>query len=484
MRRNSLKPVVVLAAVGFCLTVLLAGCNREELPLAQSSSPQQNLEVKSRVSVLLDDPVPVQRVELPGEALAEWRLHAPERPTLLLLADNPMLAPVPPVLRERVGTLLAESAREEIARRSFSKSSDPLMMPVMTVDAALRAGWFSRIVWVLPLRDPAQELSVEAYRQQLRENHMMDEGELLRLEAEKYLLRGTVRGTPFLAGALDRLPPLAGPVIVHIDQSYFQNCYKNEVATPLLSIVYDTLFQLRERQLPVLAVTFAHGNLEERVSLDVRFLGEILAHFVEHPERANDPAPPNWQRQADIFHLELLFEKDKMRDLALAMERDDSESAWVKFALYRVAAAKKAGDSALDYLAEAVRRDPVYAIEYLNLAQMAYEKRRPDAALQMLERAAAVFPDNPQIKLKQAQLVDEVGDRKTALQLVEQLQQLPWSPVYYPQMPDYLQGFREYLQTAPSPSRPAPSSAGWPGGMLQGGSRSSTRPSGKPVGHP
>lgn len=409
--------------------------------------------------VLLAAPLPLQRVELPAEALAYWRPHAGQRPALLILSGNPMLAPVPPSLRDQVQTLLLQGTAGDLARRGSLQVPDPLLAPIMTVDAALRAGWFSQVVWSLPLRDSARELPADAFRQLLRTNRMLDDQELMRLKIEKHLVRGTVRGTPLLAATLDQIPPLSGPVVVHIDQSYFQDRYKNEVSTPLLSVVYDTLYQLRERRLPVLAVTFAYGNLEERIALDVRFLGEIMAHYIEHPERSKEPAPLNWQRQADIFHLESLFEKEKMRDLALAMERDDPESAWVKFALYRAAAAKKAGDYALDYLAEAARRDRIYAVEYLNLAQMAYDRKRPDAALQMLQLAAQVFPDNPHIRLKEAQLSDEMGDRKTALHLVEQLRKLPWSPVYYPQMPDYLNGFAEYLQKEPPPRAAAPQPA-------------------------
>ena len=454
-----------------CLSLFLApsGCTSENSPpvteesppkakgvaAIETSSPPSALAeiVKTKAAigakVLLVDPLPLQRVELPAEALAIWRDHAAQRPALLLLSGNPMLVQVPSVLRNEVQSLIEMGSRAEIARRSSMQVADPLLMPVMTVDAALRAGWFSQVFWALPLRDSKQELSAEAFRKQLRDNGLLSEDELARLNVEKHQLRGTVRGTPFTAAPLEFLPAVTGAVVVHIDQSYFQDLYKNEMATPLLPIVYDTLSALRERRTPVVAATFAYGNLEERIALDVRFVGEMLAHFIEHPERAKEPAPPNWARQGDIYQLENLFEYDKIRDLALAMEREEPESAWVKFSLYRAAAAKKSGEVALGYLAEAVKRDGVYALEYLSLAYMAYEKRRPDASLQMMKLAADAFPENPLIRLKIAQLSSELGERKSAEHLVEQLQQLPWSTVYYPDMPAYLQGFVKFLKEKP-----------------------------------
>lgn len=451
---------LLLLAVSSSL-LLLIGCQREEsvtkaTPAGEITSPAHSVASSPRNDQpvkLLIEALPLQRSELPAEALASWRDHAASRPTLLILSGNPMLAPVPPTLRNEVQQLLAQGSRADFSRRGSMNVPDPILTPIMTVDAALRADWFSQVVWVVPLRDSTKQLPVEAYRQVLGENGMLDPQEMATLQFDKYLLRGSVRGKPFLVGALDQLPSLEGPLIVYVDQSYFQELYKNEVATPLLTIVYDTIYQLREQRLSVLAVNFNYGNLDGRISLDVRFLAEVMSHFVEHPERAQQPPPRNWQRMADIFHLGTLFETEKSRDLALTMERDDPESAWVQFALYRAAAARKAGDYALRYLAEAVKRDRIYAVEYLNLAQMAYDKRRPDASLQMLQLAATAFPDNPHIQLQMAKLAGEMGDRATARKLVAQLQKLPWSSVYFPDVAAYLGGFDEYLQT------PAPASA-------------------------
>lgn len=474
---KNILPIYLLLAC-LVLGTLLVSCSREEpppvpapaertvTPAAPSPtpvSPAAPPAVEPRASVppapssvrpaaLLTEPLPLRRGEVPAEALAIWRAYASQKPTLLILSNNPMLAPVPETIRNEVRDLVTQGDVEALRRRGSLQVADPLLMPNMTVTAALQSGLLSQVVWALPLRDSSKEISSEVFLRNLGANALLGEDELRRLKVAKHLVRGAVRGTPLLVAALDKLPLLSGPVIVHIDQSYFQDRYKNEVATPLLGMVYDVLYQLREKRLPVLAVTFAYGNLEERIALDVRFLGEVLAHFIEHPERSKEPVPLNWQRMADIFHLQSLFETEKLRDLAMAMERDDPESAWVKFALYRAATVRKAGEVALEYLAEAVRRDRIYAVEYLNLAQMAYDKKRSDAALQMLQSAADAFPDNPQITLKIAQLTAERGDRKAALQLVGELQQLPWSPLYFLRMPDYLKSFSEFLQKEPPPS--------------------------------
>jgi predicted Zn-dependent protease len=70
---------------------------------------------------------------------------------------------------------------------------------------------------------------------------------------------------------------------------------------------------------------------------------------------------------------------------------------------------------------------------------MAYEKNRPDEALRMLSLANRTFPDDPFIKLRMVQLAQELGDLKTAVHLLKQLQELSWSEIYYPDMPSLLE---------------------------------------------
>ena len=79
---------------------------------------------------------------------------------------------------------------------------------------------------------------------------------------------------------------------------------------------------------------------------------------------------------------------------------------------------------------------------------MAYEKKRPDEALRMLGLARESFPDNLQITLQMAQLLASQGETEAALDLIETLQKLPWSQVYYPQMPEALTQFVDNLKNA------------------------------------
>jgi hypothetical protein len=162
----------------------------------------------------------------------------------------------------------------------------------------------------------------------------------------------------------------------------------------------------------------------------------------------------NWLRQRDSLYLANFFQKDKVRELYDAQEKDAPESAWVKFNLYRSAAENKDGTNALDYLAEAVKLDSIYALEYDELSNMAYEKQRADEALRMLVLANEVFHYDPFLKLQMAQLTNELGDKERALQLLNKLRYLEWSQIYYPQMPQYLAGLIDFVRSGETSSQP------------------------------
>jgi tetratricopeptide (TPR) repeat protein len=433
------RPLIVFLLL--CL-LLLAACSKEE----NAPSERQATAAAAPTRILLKDALTLQRFELTPEALSVWRQGAGPKPTLLLLSNDPLLQPVPETLLQQVAALVKTASGEELAARGSLRRADPLLAPQMTLDAALRTGLFAKVIWAVPRQDDAPQIDARQLGAQLVEAALATDDEAATLKQQRELVVGRLRGTPLAVGTLSQLIGIAEPVVVHIDQSYFQKLYKNEIKTPLLPIIYDTLKELRSKNIPVLAVTFSYGNLEGRVDLQVRFVGEILARLIENPAELDQPVPANWQRQMNVFHLGSLLQKDKAREVALAMEKEEPDKAWVQYTLYKSAQENRIGDEALEHLTKAVHLDRIYALEYEVLAGMAYDRGRPEAALQVLQHAGTAFPEDPFLQLKIAQLASEIGDNKNARFLVDGLHPLPWSPVFYPEMPDYLKGFAAHLE--------------------------------------
>jgi hypothetical protein len=434
------------------LALLLSGCQQEqpeekpqetkvhtEAVEAPSSQPEPIEAESVSPLLLLAEPVDLKRFESISDAMPVWRKFADQKPTLLLLSDKPQLIPPPEILREPIDHLMQTGSTEAIRLASDYQNPEALLKAPMTVDIALRNKWFKELIWVFPSRDPGLDPNLELLQSEFIKHSIIDNTEAASLSLQDKVIHGTIRNQGFAAAALPWTPEQKAPVIIHIDLSYFQSLYKNEIATPVLQTIYSTLQQLKEKQLTTLAVTFSYSHMDNRIALDVRFLGEVLSTLFTHPEMLSKEAPPNWQRQANAIYLANFFQKEKIEEIFKAQQNDDPESAWVNFNLYRSSAEMKEGNTALEYLAKAVSLDQVYALEYANLSRMAYDKKRPDEALRMLSLAMKGFPDDPFLKLRLAQLATELGDTKTSRHLVEQLQGLSWSEIYYPNMPALLE---------------------------------------------
>jgi tetratricopeptide (TPR) repeat protein len=395
---------------------------------------------------LLKDTTEVHSFETTAEALSVWRRGLKDRPTLLLLSNNPHMRSVPEELQQKAAILVHNANLKNLRMATNDRSPSPLLLPGMALDIAMRSGWFREVAWALPLRDAAQDLSLEKFKSQLSSSGIANEPEIESLTLNERILSGTLRNTPIRAAALPIIKGLDGPVIVHIDLSYFQPIYKNEISTPLLDIIYQTLVTLQKMHLDTLAVTFSYGHLDSQIALDVRFLGDIISYLIENPQRLEEDIPLNWQRQRDALYLANFFKKEEIKKLHEAQEQDDPNKAWVKFSLYRSAAEHKEGTKALDYLAEAVTIDPMFALEYPELSNMAYDKQRPDEALRMLQLAADAFHEDPFIKLQIAQLANELGDKDTALEMLNKVRNLTWSDIYYPNMKQYIADLTAFVR--------------------------------------
>lgn len=431
-------PVIVL-----CLTLSfhLTGCNREQEPpapakSAATSTPQP--ATPAATTVLLQEPLDLQRGETIADALPVWRRFAAQKPTLLILSNDPALQTPPEQLQDPIDQLLSSADDARLRAAGNPRRPDPLYLPTMSVDLALSHGWLDKLAWVFPQRDPKQKLKLETMRDQLLKNHMVSSSEAESLRLDNQVFTGTLRSAPFCAAALENLPPLDGPLLVHIDLSYFQKLYKNEIATPVINLVGSTLQQLAKRNLQVLAVTFSYSHDQSNIPIDVRFLGDFIAEMTAHPQQLNQPLKPVWKEQNDILYLENFFQKEEIRRLVAKQSKLAPKAAYAAYNRYHTATLFKEGGKALALIAETVAIDPIYAKEYQVLANRAYDAKQPDQALHMLQLASSAQPDNIWLHLQIARLANKIGNKDVADQQLELLKKQPWSSVYYPDMQDQL----------------------------------------------
>jgi hypothetical protein len=428
------------------LALHLTACSRqEEKPTAAAESKtatHASIPAPAPTITLLSEKITPHLVETPATALPVWRQFRDQAPPLVLLANYPFLLPVPSELKSASLQLVKSGSNEEVARKGTALTADPFFLPEMSVRLALEAGLISRLVWIFPANADTEKLDVDLFRKQLVESGMITAEEGKTLTLQDGCFAGTIADKPFLACHPAQLPMITEPILLHIDLTYFQPHYKGEIKTPLYPLLGSTLSGLKAKRWPTLAVSISVSNIEGGVPLASRFVQGDLGALFEHPEYLTSALPKEWGQRAQALYLENFFQKEKVREIYLGLEKNDPRDPSLKFALYGVERQFQDGDKAMGYLRQAVALDRSYGLEYLNLARLAHEKKLVDQTIRMLELAQQSMPENPFITLQIAENYEAAGDQAAAEKLLGNLRSLPWSKVYYPDLPSALPSFK------------------------------------------
>lgn len=436
-----------LITLFFLPLLLFSGCesreNQREAVAATPVTPTPEVKAEAAealttpaTSVLLHEPIELQRYEVPSQALLQWYRLRSARPALLIYSNDPLLQATSPAMQKN---LLAQLAAQNPAALRFD-IADPAILPKMTLQAALQAGLFSAVYWMMPSKAEVSALSVETFREQMLALGALSDEEARTLTLRDGVFSGTVRGVPFHAVHPQAAFAIKGPAVLHFDLSYLAPLYQGEIKTQIYPLIYRTLQQLSDQQIATLAAGFSYSQLSGEIPLGSRFVGDLFAQLFMQPSLLEESMPADWQTRAKALYLPNLFIVDDARKLLLQLVETHPDDPSLHYALYSVSRDIRAErHAALGHLGEAVQRDPVYALEYLQLAPLAREMGYHDEALRMLRLAHQAAPDNPFITLELAGALLSAGQGASATPLLQELQGMPWSATLYPDMPVILE---------------------------------------------
>ncbi|MDG5468951.1 hypothetical protein P9J64_11535 [Deltaproteobacteria bacterium IMCC39524] len=420
--------LLLFSGVHLCQDALAAS-----LPHKAAESANETPQGK----ILLHDSIELKHYELPFQALQKWYTFRDLRPALLLYSNDPLMQPAPAAIQKRLLERLAAQDREALRY----DSPDPAIMPKMALHSALEAGLFSAVYWMMPTGVNKETLSVETFRTQMVEFGAMSDEEAKSLTLHDGVFSGTVRGLPFHALHPQAEVKISGPAVLHFDLSFLAPLYQGEIKTGIYSLVYQTLKQLRDQQVKAIFASVSYSQVSGEIPLSSRFVGDVLAQLFKQPDMLDEKLPQAWQQRANALYLPEMFLSGETRKLLLQLAQNNPEDASLQFALYQVSRELKAtAGAALGHLAEAVQHDPVYSLEYLALASEAGEKGLPYEAQRMLRLALESHPNNPFIALKLAQGLIDAKHGESAIPLLEQLLELKWAALFYPNIREHLQG--------------------------------------------
>lgn len=431
--------VLYMSALIFFL-LLNSGCQRRDEsstapPVAsppQSTSPSPAAVISPKKVLFKENLSPVI-VEEQANALTHWREFREQKPVLLVFSAK-VIRPIPEPLKGEVDQLIVSGAPEELNRRIGRPAPDRLLAADMGVAAALRQGYFSRIIWVAPLEEGAVLLPLAQFKENYRQvaGGWGDEIDSFR-EVGEGTFTGTLAGIPVDVVTIAQLPKIVEPMIVHIDAGFFASTYSNQVKTPLYTTMKAHFEKIAARSYHPLQVTVSHDNLDYEIPLAMRFLGNEISAFVANPTLLVHAAA-TMKLRGEMMYLDSFFQPEMIEQKARELVQREGSNADNHYSLYRALRQAKKLDQGLASLEQAIALDPVYADEYIELVNHAAEKKQGEAALAMLDSAIRALPGNPLVKLRKAQLLIDLGRGQEAGVILRDLKRLPWSDIYYPRI--------------------------------------------------
>jgi len=432
------RTYLVLFAVAVALTAVLSGC-RDKTP-----------EPTPVGALLFTQPVSTTVYEQASGALTGWRNSSEPHPTLVLFSNDPFLKQIPQPAQQPLKDALGNLDDASWLAVSNPLQPDPLLLPEMTVTAALLNRMFAEVVWVVASEPGIDTLSAEFMGKQLQDYGAFGPYNQV-LEKRDGAFYGHLFETPVRIVSADKLPDLAGPVVVHIDLSHFSTLYKDEVRTPLLKALRMFANDVRKQQWTTQMLTLSASNLDGRMPLASRNIALLLARLASEPALLDQELPEDWDILGKALYQETFFQMESALDLYRDLAQKDPGNAYAHYGAYQALKQMKRPEEALAELAESCRLDPVYAVEYQQLARQALQAEQYLLCVDMLQLAKHWLPNNVFIDLQLTETYVHFKKTKPALDAIAQLRQRTWSLAFYSGIIVKLQQWQDQLTNDNSP---------------------------------
>lgn len=345
--------------------------------------------------------------------------------TLILCSPSPLLEPVP---GEGLQRLQAASSAGDIVASRTGRTADPLILPEMTLSAVIELGLVSRVVWVLPAASEGMTIDHEALTTYLGSLSRKIDPLVEVVAGLRY--RTTIDGIPFEI-ALGMIPPVETPAWLHLDLAQILAEYRGEVKHPMLMQVGGMLAGWRSNNLSVAGVTISYSTHTGDVPLSMRVLGSMVGELIAEPSRLDEEIDPLYEKWGRLLYLEAFFSYEEIGNLLTGMLEISTDRAWVWYANYSFAKKMGGFPAAEKFLAEAVKRDVGYAMEYINVAVDDGERFRKETVIELTRQAVAATKGDP---LFVVTLCEELRNAERWNELescIGRARQYPWSSIYY-----------------------------------------------------
>jgi len=267
-----------------------------------------------------------------------------------------------------------KNAAQHLAKGDASviKKVAPVLERGGVVNLGLMAGFFKKVIWVMPTMSKDGTVSLEEVRRFLIGRRRYPASMLKSLKQVGTHVEGDIAGVPVTITSLKALDVgSVGTVAVDIDLAYLQSfkmidpSYKMGTASAL-----DFLRELAAKNIRTNIVTVNLSNQNGICPLDIRYFGDLIADVLASPEMLRDKLSERWTL---MMKAEKLLNEGKYEDAAKTY--DEITNSYPNFAgaFFARAVAEgfaRNGLASRKALLEAMKLDSGYLSGFFQLARV------------------------------------------------------------------------------------------------------------------
>ncbi|MBN1164642.1 MAG: hypothetical protein JXB45_08690 [Candidatus Krumholzibacteriota bacterium] len=335
-------------------------------------------------SVLLEEPLQrVAKVETNAQALRTWAAYRVKADVLVHIDAGDDMAFFPGNLQQSMKNAAIHLKRNNLG---VMDQVAPYVEKGGTINLGFQAGFFKRVIWVLPAKESVSSSPLESFKREMINTGKYNEAALANLAVRGKYIEGTIASIPLTVTTLEDLVLEGETAILDIDVSYFLYLkqVKNDYQVGTRSLV-EFLREIKNKKINTYLVTVTLSSLGGVTPLDIRYYGNAIKDFVTHPDYLTGSLPVKYDMMIAAEDDLLSSRYEKAESLYTELARYNASDPGIMFSLALSRGLINDGENCREAMLKAYLQDPGYLRGFFQLARMLGANRKMEAGRMLLE---------------------------------------------------------------------------------------------------
>jgi len=255
-----------------------------------------------------------------------------------------------------------------------------------TINVGYEAGFYKRVIWVLPARVPPGEEPIETLKAFLKQRRGYREKSLANLQPSGKYVKGELGGVPILITNLENLDVGDEEVILDIDLTYVKG---QKSIFPQMQVgtraMLDVIGVLREKKMMTRFATVNLSTLDEICPMDIRFLGDVVRESLIDPSKLGSPVYEKWNMMMEAEDSLVVGNFESAAALYGRLIETHGNDPGLHFSMAVVRGFMDDGVGSREALARASELDASYMRGFIQLARLLSAGIGFETAIEILE---------------------------------------------------------------------------------------------------